>query len=126
MQFEPIQHVLTLVGGRSGREISQHNIELVSRALRLVVVFHFLLQMNGALSDPYPPTRISCDRGRVVVRLGALLVVVVAVPEAMLGSFARAGHTMTAAIMLATVGGFMNNPFVWSRGGEMIADGPPL
>ena len=51
----------------------------------------------------------------VVVRLGALLVVVVAVPEAMLGSFARAGHTMTAAIMLATVGGFMNNPFVWSR-----------
>jgi hypothetical protein len=42
----------------------------------------------------------------------------VAVPEAMLGSFARAGPTMTAAIMLATDGGFMNNPFVWSRGAK--------
>src|SRR6267143_294413 len=62
----------------------------------------------------------------VVVRLGALLVVVVAVPEAMLGSFARAGHTMTAAIMLARVGGVMNNPFVWLPGGEMIAGGSPL
>src|SRR5882762_10984141 len=62
----------------------------------------------------------------VVVRLGALLVVVVAVPEAMLGSFARAGHTMTAAIILARVGGVMNNPFVWLPGGEMIAGGSPL
>src|SRR6476469_3403890 len=41
----------------------------------------------------------------VVVRLGALLVVVVAVPEAMLGSFAKAGHTMAIATMLATAWG---------------------
>jgi hypothetical protein len=44
----------------------------------------------------------------VVVLLGALVVAVVAVLEAMLGSFARAGHTMAAATMLATVGRFMN------------------
>ena len=44
----------------------------------------------------------------VVVLLAALLVVVVAVLEAMLGSFARAGHTMAAATMLAMVGRFMN------------------
>ena len=44
----------------------------------------------------------------VVELLGALWVVVVAVLEAMLGSFARAGHTIAAATMLATVGGFMN------------------
>src|SRR6476646_10369465 len=41
----------------------------------------------------------------VVVRLGALLVVVVAVPEAMLGSFAKAGHTMAIATTLATAWG---------------------
>ena len=44
----------------------------------------------------------------VVALLGALVVVVVAVLEAVLGSFARAGHTMAAATMLAMVGGFMN------------------
>ena len=61
----------------------------------------------------------------VVVPLGALLVVVVAVLEAMLGSFARAGQTMATATMLATVGRFMNIlSFAW--GGEMIADGAPL
>src|SRR6476659_9826086 len=47
----------------------------------------------------------------VVVRLGALLVVVVAVPEAMLGSFAKAGHTMAIATMFATAWGGMKTPF---------------
>jgi hypothetical protein len=47
----------------------------------------------------------------VVVRLGALLVVVVAVPEAMLGSFAKAGHTMAIAKTLAMAGGVMKTPF---------------
>jgi hypothetical protein len=40
------------------------------------------------------------------------LFVVVALLEAKLGSFARAGHAMASAAMLATVEGFMKTPFV--------------
>jgi len=58
----------------------------------------------------------------VVVRLGALLVVVVAVPEAMLGSFAKAGHTMAIATMFATAWGGMKTPFFsWEAKNDLLS-----
>jgi hypothetical protein len=87
--------------------MSKHHIDVISRALGLGVIFHLLFQMNYALFDPHPTARVSWTVVVVVVLLGALLVVVVPVLESMLGSLAKAGHTIAATTMLAMVWGFI-------------------